>query len=145
MDKDGVVIRGVTEDDEGIYTCRVRVTSMGTVEERHIQVEVHQHPKITSEPEEIEGVEDEAVTLHCSATGKPVPEYDWVNHKHQDLRHTERHTVDKYKGTLTIEGIQREDAGQYTCTARNNAGYVTMKSVVNVVTKPVIEEFKNIK
>lgn len=51
MDKDGVVIRGVTEFDEGVFTCRVRVVSMGTIEERHIQVEVSKintkniHPK----------------------------------------------------------------------------------------------------
>lgn len=38
--KDGVVIRSVTIDDEGVYTCRVRVTSMGTVEERHILIQV---------------------------------------------------------------------------------------------------------
>lgn len=40
MDKDGVVIRGVTEADEGIFSCRVRVVAMGTIEERHIQLEV---------------------------------------------------------------------------------------------------------
>ncbi|ODM98953.1 Fasciclin-2 [Orchesella cincta] len=50
----------------------------------------------------------------------------------------------KYKGTLQIDGIKREDAGVYTCTAKNTAGYVTMKSTLNVVTKPVMEEFKNI-
>ncbi|CAL8091779.1 unnamed protein product [Orchesella dallaii] len=144
MDKDGVVIRGVTEADEGVYTCRVRVTSMGTVEERHIQVEVHELPVLTSEPEVLEGVEAESITFSCTASGKPAPEYEWVNHRKQDLRVLERHTVDKYKGTLQIDGIKREDAGVYTCTAKNTAGYVTMKSTLNVITKPVIEEFKNI-
>lgn len=50
----------------------------------------------------------------------------------------------RYKGILTIDGIKREDQGVYTCTARNTAGYVTMKSNLMVVTKPVIEEFKNV-
>lgn len=50
----------------------------------------------------------------------------------------------RYKGTLTIDNVKKEDAGVYTCTARNNAGHVTMKSTLKVVTKPVIEEFKNI-
>jgi len=40
LHKDGVFIRSVSDEDEGVYTCRVRVTSMGTVEERHIQLEV---------------------------------------------------------------------------------------------------------
>lgn len=143
MDKDGVVIREVSETDEGVYTCRVRVTSMGTVEERHIQVEVHELPVMVTQPQLTEGVEKESVTLECLATGKPEPQYDWVNHKGQDLRHLERHTVDKYKGTLVIDQLRREDAGVYTCTARNMAGYASLKSTLNVVTKPVIEEYKN--
>ncbi|ODM93784.1 Fasciclin-2 [Orchesella cincta] len=49
-----------------------------------------------------------------------------------------------YKGTLQIDGVKREDQGLYTCTARNTAGHVAVTSTLNVVTKPVIEEFKNI-
>lgn len=85
----------INVDIKGVYTCRVRVTSMGTVEERHIQVEVHELPVLTSEPENLEGVEGESISFRCSATGKPEPEYEWVNHKHQNLRVLERHTVDK--------------------------------------------------
>jgi hypothetical protein len=40
VDKDGVVIRDVGDADEGVYTCRVRVVQLGTVEERHIKLEV---------------------------------------------------------------------------------------------------------
>ncbi|CAL8091774.1 unnamed protein product [Orchesella dallaii] len=144
IQKDGVIIRSVSEQDEGVYTCRVRVTSMGTVEERHIQVEVHELPKLTSNPEEVEGVESESVTLQCSATGKPSPEYEWVNDQRQDLRMLERYTVDKYSGTLKIDGVTMEDVGIFICTAKNAAGYVTMKSTLSVVTRPVIEEFKNV-
>lgn len=50
----------------------------------------------------------------------------------------------RYKGTLTIDNVKKEDAGVYTCTARNNAGHVTMKSTLKVVTKPVVEGFQNI-
>jgi len=32
------VIRDVGDTDEGVYTCRVRVVQLGTVEERHIKV-----------------------------------------------------------------------------------------------------------
>lgn len=49
VDKDGVVIRGVTDEDEGVYTCRVRVVQLGTVEERHIKVEVRYRVKVSSD------------------------------------------------------------------------------------------------
>lgn len=144
MDKDGVVIRGVTEQDEGVYTCRVRVVSMGTIEERQVQLQVHEFPQITSGPQIIEGVETESVFLQCSAIGKPPPEYEWVNHRKQDLSVLERHTVDKYKGTLQIDGVKREDAGEYTCTATNTAGHVQQTSTLNVVSKPVIDKLENV-
>lgn len=40
VDNDGILIRNVQESDEGVYTCRVRVQDLGTVEERHIKLEV---------------------------------------------------------------------------------------------------------
>jgi len=48
-----------------------------------------------STPQVIDGVETEDVTLQCSARGKPAVEYEWVNHRRQDLSVLERHTVDK--------------------------------------------------
>ncbi|XP_021944493.1 fasciclin-2 isoform X2 [Folsomia candida] len=144
VDNDGILIRNVQESDEGVYTCRVRVQDLGTVEERHIKLEVQEKPVIISDPVELEGVEEERVTFQCLATGKPAAEYEWVGVRHQELFDSPRYTVDKYKGTLTIDALKPEDSGTYRCTARNTAGFDTVTSRLFVVTKPVIEEFINI-
>jgi len=54
------------------------------------------------------------------------------------------HLICRYKGTLQIDGLKPEDSGLYRCTARNTAGFETSTSRLFVVTKPVIEELKNV-
>lgn len=65
-------------------------------------IKVHEKPVITSTPVEMEGVESESVTFQCSASGKPPPEYEWVNGRGQPLENLERHTVDKYVSILLL-------------------------------------------
>lgn len=89
------MIRGVTDNDEGVYTCRVRVLDLGTVEEKFINLEVQEAPKIVTHPLKLEGVEEESVNLECHATGKPLPIYSWTNERGQDLSELERFVVDK--------------------------------------------------
>jgi len=48
-----------------------------------------------SDSVDLEGVEGESAHFACLATGKPAPEYEWVNHRHEDLSRLERHVVDK--------------------------------------------------
>lgn len=44
---------------------------------------------------------------------------------------------------LTITNVNREDAGEYQCTATNAAGTTTANIQVNVIVKPKIMEFVN--
>lgn len=109
-------------------------------------LQVYESPILTSHPEKIEAVEGDNVAFACSASGRPPVEYDWINQKGEDVRQVswERYMVDKYKGTLHINGITRDDAQSFTCRAKNAAGVISMQSTLSVVTKPTIVEFKNI-
>ena len=40
LEGDGLLIKGVTRDNAGVYTCRARVAETGELEERDIIVDV---------------------------------------------------------------------------------------------------------
>lgn len=76
--------------------------------------QVHEHPRLTSHSEAIEGVEGESLTVNCKATGKPPPEYKWMNQDNVDLSQGSqpRYRVDRYEGTLFISDLKKkEDEG----------------------------------
>ena len=53
-------------------------------------------------------------TLHCNATGKPTPNITWTKDGNPTVL---------YQGeTYSIVNIQRQAAGDYTCTAWNGVG-----------------------
>ena len=58
-------------------------------------------------------VEGSNVTLHCNATGNPTPNITWTKDGSPTVL---------YQGeTYSIVNIQRQAAGDYTCTAWNGA------------------------
>jgi neural cell adhesion molecule len=75
----GLLIKNVQESDDGIYTCRAAVILTGELIERAIRVEVQIKPEITNLSSIYEAVEGQEFSVQCSATGKPVPEYNWIN------------------------------------------------------------------
>lgn len=79
----GLLVRSVDESDDGIYTCRAAVIQTGELVERNIHVEVQVLPKVQPFTFELEGVEDQAFSVKCNATGKPVPTYTWIKDSEQ--------------------------------------------------------------
>lgn len=79
----GLLIKNVQESDDGIYTCRAAVFETGELTERNIRLEVQVLPKVQPFTMELEGVEDQAFSVKCNATGKPVPTYTWIKDSEQ--------------------------------------------------------------
>ncbi|XP_068222632.1 fasciclin-2-like isoform X2 [Palaemon carinicauda] len=144
IQQDGVLIKQVTTDDEGIYRCRARVPEIGSIDYKDIRVEVYIPPKIDEPPKNATGVEKETVTFMCNAKGKPSPIYSWVNKDNEPLEDREGYFVDPEKGILTIMELKPELGGTYRCTAKNAAGEDTAKATLLVRTKPKVETFLNI-
>ena len=59
-------------------------------------------------------LEGSNITLHCNATGNPAPNVTWKKDGNPTVL---------YQGeTYSIVNIQRQAAGDYTCTAWNGVG-----------------------
>ncbi|XP_014600914.1 PREDICTED: fasciclin-2 isoform X3 [Polistes canadensis] len=145
IDTHALKIKNVQESDDGIYTCRASVLTTGELKERPIRVEVHIRPTIEERSTPVDIIEGENQKIECKAKGKPPPRFSWIQSlTKQNLSSTDRFTVNPDTGDLTITNVNREDAGEYECTATNAADSATTNIVVNVIVKPKIMEFPNI-
>ncbi|XP_011882613.1 PREDICTED: fasciclin-2 isoform X3 [Vollenhovia emeryi] len=139
-----LTIKNVQESDDGIYTCRASVPITGELKERPIRVEVHIQPTIQEISKPVDIIEGENANIECKAGGKPPPMISWVKSiAQQNLSNADRFGVNSVTGVLTITNVNREDAGEYGCTAINAAGSASATIRVNVIVKPKIMEFLN--
>ena len=60
--------------------------------------------------------EESQVTLHCDATGNPVPYVAWIDASERVLQNSTNIT------SYTISQVTRNDEGNYTCKAGNTVG-----------------------
>ncbi|XP_030382113.1 fasciclin-2 isoform X2 [Scaptodrosophila lebanonensis] len=141
----GLLIRDVQETDDGIYTCRAAVIETGELLERTIRVEVYIRPLITVLPTALEAIEGKPFAANCTAIGKPVPEISWIKDSDQtNVATADRFQVNPQTGLLTVNSINQNDYGMYTCIAKNAAGVVDQKTKLNVLVRPSVYELYNV-
>jgi len=143
IESNGLLVKGVTRYDAGIYTCRARVAETGELEERDITLDVQEPPRWRVKPADVRGAELDKREMECDALGSPKPQYTWVDWEGIDA--TERHgwKIDETTGTLTAFHLRREDAGTYTCIAENQAGRIQADAQLSVIIRPKVQELFN--
>ena len=77
--------------------------------------------KITTHPSNMTKREGENVTLHCNATGNPLPTLSWTKDG-SDIANNHRISISEDKKQLAITIANREDRGGYLCVAHNEVG-----------------------
>ena len=93
--------------------------------------------KITTDPSNVTKTEGENVTLHCNATGYPLPTLSWTK-AGSDISNNPRISFSADKKQLAITKASRVDNGTYRCVANNSLGNDTsMAAVVDVQCKLV--------
>lgn len=146
-DTDGLLIQNVTAEDDGIYKCRAIVLDTGNIQDRDIRVEVHVPPTFAPDQvSQLEVVEGEMASVRCAANGKPEPKVTWIQVPDQrDLSEgTERYTVNKLTGVLSLNKISRTDNGQFKCVASNAAGMIERLVNVVVLIRPQVLDVTNV-
>uniref|UniRef100_A0A1Q3FEX3 Putative neural cell adhesion molecule 2 n=1 Tax=Culex tarsalis TaxID=7177 RepID=A0A1Q3FEX3_CULTA len=141
----GLLIRNVSESDDGLYTCRAAVISTGELAKRVIRVEVQIKPEVQKLPPVLDAVEGQSFSYLCNATGKPVPEFQWIKKStQQNVVDIDRFSVNALTGQLDISRVEQDDHDTYSCVAKNAAGISESTTKLNVLIRPKILEFMNI-
>lgn len=127
-------IKEASPQDAGDYVCQI-----GTLEPREIThtVEILVPPRITyvSSNGRVELKKGSPVRLECKASGNPVPKITWTR-KNNLLPGGEQTAV---APVLTLDRVDRHQAGIYQCTAANGVGEdVTQQINLHVLYPPEI-------
>uniref|UniRef100_A0AAQ6I864 Ig-like domain-containing protein n=1 Tax=Anabas testudineus TaxID=64144 RepID=A0AAQ6I864_ANATE len=123
-------ISAVQTQDAGAYHC-VAANAHG---DNRITVWLHvpEAPSVVIHPKSQAFSRGDEIRLVCSASGSPSPQLFW---SHDNIFLTNRLKQD---GVLTIKGALREDAGNYTCLATNDAGTASQSVLLTYAEGPRI-------
>ncbi|XP_065564495.1 fasciclin-2-like isoform X2 [Artemia franciscana] len=140
---DGILIRNVSREDAGIFTCRASVELTGDLSEKKITLKIIVPPKFKNVIEDIESLEDMSARLDCEAEGEPTPTYELFDAKGEPIIGRPGFVINPNTGILVIEEVKRENAGEYKCRALNDGGTIEAVRRLRVITKPTIVSFIN--
>ncbi|GAB1288536.1 Receptor protein-tyrosine kinase [Apodemus speciosus] len=121
-----LTILSVEDSDDGIYCC-IANNGVGGAVESCGALQVKMKPKITRPPINVKIIEGLKAVLPCTTMGNPKPSVSWIKGD-SALRENSRIAVLE-SGSLRIHNVQKEDAGQYRCVAKNSLGTAYSKLV----------------
>lgn len=135
-----ITLREATIEDSGSYECRA--TNIAGTTTLSTTIEVLQAPTISLIPDVqvLEVTEGDELRFTCTAVGVPQPTVSIQVPENSNVRTTlpyaallpGRNAVAHGEASINHRGIQRSQAGLYTCTATNEAGQDLRYIQVNV-------------
>uniref|UniRef100_A0A3Q4HTJ7 Hemicentin 1 n=1 Tax=Neolamprologus brichardi TaxID=32507 RepID=A0A3Q4HTJ7_NEOBR len=117
--------------DEGVYICEAQ-NQFGKIQtQASVAVTGLVSPVIAMSPAVLSVIEDQPMTLPCVLLGgNPLPERQWLHN--YGLVTSDQYVSVRRDGSLHIERVRLDDAGDYTCLAENAVGAANHTTAVNV-------------
>ncbi|KAM9476100.1 hemicentin-1 isoform 3-T3 [Clarias gariepinus] len=131
-------ISPVQLSDSGLYTCLARSKAGFAEQQFHLKVSAPAVVEHTEPVEHIVIVRGSVVTLVCEAHGVPPPTLTWMKDSEPLSLHQNMLLHDAGETRFQLLNVQREDAGLYSCFARNPAGTSTKTFNLTVLEPPKI-------
>ncbi|XP_053196527.1 muscle, skeletal receptor tyrosine-protein kinase [Scomber japonicus] len=128
-----LIIPHAKESDNGEYCC-LATNGIGEPAKSCGALQLKMKPQIKRHPTNVTLLVESKAVLPCVTLGNPKPDVTWLKDD-ELIKVSDRITILDY-GALKIHNIQREDAGQYRCVARNSFGLAFSKPVTIEVQAP---------
>ncbi|XP_055837624.1 roundabout homolog 2 isoform X2 [Episyrphus balteatus] len=126
-------ITNLTIGDEGIYICEAQ-NSVGQISAR-AELIVHAAPKFVLKPQDKKIGLNGVARFQCVADGNPPPSVFWTKEGSSMLmfpNNSYGHLHVSNEGTLQINGVQKDDAGYYVCSAFSVVDSTTIRAFLQV-------------
>ncbi|XP_064028426.1 basement membrane-specific heparan sulfate proteoglycan core protein isoform X3 [Pogoniulus pusillus] len=132
--RDGVLrIPELAWGAQGVYVCRASAPGGQAEDRASLTIQALPRALINIRTAVQTVLAGTAVELECLGLGEPRPHVTWSK-----VGGRIRPGVLVQGGTLTIEQVERADAGQYRCTATNAVGTVQSQVILHVQATPQI-------
>nr|XP_057920833.1 muscle, skeletal receptor tyrosine-protein kinase [Doryrhamphus excisus] len=128
-----LIIPHVRETDNGEYCC-LASNGIGEPAKSCGALQLKMKPQIKRHPTNVTLLVESKAVLPCVTLGNPKPEVTWLKDD-ELIKVSDRVNILDY-GALKINNIQKDDAGQYRCVARNSFGLAFSKPVTIEVQAP---------
>ncbi|XP_024917835.1 muscle, skeletal receptor tyrosine-protein kinase [Cynoglossus semilaevis] len=128
-----LIIPHVRESDNGEYCC-IANNGIGEGAKSCGALQLKMKPQIKRHPSNLTQLLGSKAVLPCVTLGNPRPDVTWLKDDEM-IKISDRVTILDY-GTLKIHNVQKEDAGQYRCVARNSLGLTFSRPVTMEVQAP---------
>ncbi|KAM8743669.1 netrin receptor DCC isoform 1-T1 [Acanthopagrus schlegelii] len=113
-----LIIRSVTDDDSGIYSCTASNKNHNITANAELTVLVP--PQFLNYPTNTYAYESTDIELECAVTGSPPLTVHWMKNGEEVIPSDYFQIVDG--SNLQILGLVKSDEGFYQCVAENSAG-----------------------
>ncbi|XP_019729622.1 muscle, skeletal receptor tyrosine-protein kinase [Hippocampus comes] len=128
-----LLIPHARENDNGEYCC-LATNGIGEPAKSCGALQLKMKPQIKRHPTNVTLLVESKAVLPCVALGNPKPDMYWLKDD-ELIQVSERVNILDY-GALKFNYIQKEDAGQYRCVARNSFGSAFSKLATIEVQAP---------
>ncbi|XP_070688049.1 hemicentin-1 [Pempheris klunzingeri] len=134
----GLHITNLWVEDEAVYICEAQ-NHFGRIQaQARVSVTGLVSPIIAMSPTLLSVIEDQQLTLPCVLlAGNPLPERQWLHN--YGLVTSDNYVTVRRDGSLHIERVRLDDAGDYTCLAESVVGATNHTTTVNVYVIPTIQ------
>uniref|UniRef100_A0A803W8Y0 Hemicentin 1 n=1 Tax=Ficedula albicollis TaxID=59894 RepID=A0A803W8Y0_FICAL len=123
--------------DTGRYVC-IAENIAGSAK-KYFNLNVHVPPSVVgTNPENLTVVVNNLISLTCEVTGFPPPDLSWLKNG-KPITNLQSSLLAPGARMLQIPRAKLSDGGEYTCTARNQAGESQKKSFLTVLVPPSIK------
>ncbi|XP_067135162.1 peroxidasin isoform X2 [Centruroides vittatus] len=138
---DGTLMIPEAQDyHEGVYECKAKNLA-GEVKSRAAKMQYYTNKAklhFVETPSNLRIQLGSIAVLPCKAVSTPPPTINWT-HNNLLLSLTSRHHISQ-KGTLTIENVEKRDAGIYNCIASNQLTKISSSAQLTILVLPTFLE-----
>ncbi|XP_054472345.1 neural cell adhesion molecule L1-like protein [Anoplopoma fimbria] len=118
---DTIVLHNAKESDSAVYQCEASNKHGTLLSNANIMIMNLPPMILTKEGEDYSAVEEKGVMMHCTVFSSPPSTITWSKDDSPESVDGPRFFVHD-NGSLEIYSAEKEDAGQYTCLAKNTEG-----------------------